>query len=80
MLAVLLFAATIEYQAPAPVINPEICHSIRRMTGGYLVTKEVWPLVKMRLRPGDRLIRGRQFFAGRDFVNLIEATCSPASS
>jgi hypothetical protein len=80
MIFAAILALTIEYGTSQPMINPQICSNIRRVSGGYQITEETWVLQRMKLLAGTIIRRGRTMVAGRDLVALIEATCAPANS
>ncbi|WP_063688843.1 hypothetical protein [Bradyrhizobium stylosanthis] len=51
-----LIAAAIEYRAPAPRLNPQICANVHRTGPGYIVMRETWVLPRLKLTEGRRLM------------------------
>jgi hypothetical protein len=53
MIFAAILALTIEYGTLQPMINPQICSNIRRVSGGYQITEETWILQRMKLLPAQ---------------------------
>jgi hypothetical protein len=83
MLEAVLLAAAIEYRSPPPRLNPQICANVQRSGPGYIVMKETWVLPMLKLAEGRRLKPyGSEgiMIGGWNMIELIEKTCSAASS